>query len=328
MIVLPFDSEVVAPILSTQEARLLVDSIKGHMHSARAELLRLYEGQGWLSLGYENWRGCVVAEFGASQATLYRELEAAGIEREISQVEKSDGIPYQQLHALKPLPDAETRREVWREAIETVERAGLTAAHVQAVAERKLRLMAGRSEPRTPPIPANACYSLILADPPWRYEHCLDSADAIENHYPTMDLQAICDLPVKSLAADDCILFLWTTSPKLEEAMRVIEAWGFTYRTSLVWFKNGLGMGHYVRVNHELLLIGACGQPGTPLPENRPPSVIINDKGRHSEKPDVFRDTIERMYPGAKRIELFCRSPRAGWSVWGNEVECTTSASG
>lgn len=170
------------------------------------------------------------------------------------------------------------------------------------------------------PLPADK-YSLILADPPWRYEHCMDREDAIENRYPTMDLQAICDLPVPDIAAADCILFLWTTSPKLEEAMRVVQAWGFSYRTGMVWHKSGLGMGHYIRVDHEHLLIAAKGRPGVPIPENRPRSVIQAAKGRHSEKPGVFRETIERMYPEAKRLELFARGEApAGWTFWGNEA--------
>ncbi len=185
----------------------------------------------------------------------------------------------------------------------------------------KLAKKQSRPEPKpAPPLPEGQ-FSLILADPPWQYEYSLDSADDIENHYPTMDLQAICDLPVISLSAENSVLFLWTTSPKLPEGLRVIQDWGFRYRSSLIWSKSGLGMGYYARINHEFLLIGIRGEPGVPLPENRPVSIIEAPKGRHSEKPEVFRETIESMYPTAKRIELFCRNPRPGWAVWGNEVE-------
>jgi len=86
-------------------------------------------------------------------------------------------------------------------------------------------------------------FTVIYADPPWEYEHTKTDNRRIENHYPTMPLDAICALPVDSVAAADCVLFVWATSPKLAEAMRVIDAWGFTYRTSMVWVKDKIGMG-------------------------------------------------------------------------------------
>jgi N6-adenosine-specific RNA methylase IME4 len=92
----------------------------------------------------------------------------------------------------------------------------------------------------------------VYADPHWRYEHVETANRAIENQYPTMDLDAICDLPIASLVADRALLFLWATSPKLAEAKRVMSAWDFEYRTSFVWVKNQIGMGYYVRQQHEL----------------------------------------------------------------------------
>lgn len=163
-------------------------------------------------------------------------------------------------------------------------------------------------------------FSVIYADPPWRYEHIESESRAIENQYPTMSLDEICAMPVQDICADDCVLFLWATSPKLAEAMRVIEFWGFDYRTSMVWVKDKIGMGYYARQRHELLLIAKRGNPVTPEPSARPDSVVESERTEHSRKPEIFYDLIERMYPEFPRVELFCRTPRPGWRVWGNQA--------
>jgi N6-adenosine-specific RNA methylase IME4 len=162
-------------------------------------------------------------------------------------------------------------------------------------------------------------YPVIYADPPWRYEHAESRTREIENQYPTMELDEICALPVSEVTPDDAVLFLWATSPKLAEALRVLESWGFTYRTCMVWDKERIGMGYYARQQHELLLIATKGQPPAPAPEARPPSVIRAPRGEHSSKPERFYEIIEAMYGPLPKLELFCRSPRAGWKVWGNQ---------
>jgi len=163
-------------------------------------------------------------------------------------------------------------------------------------------------------------YNLIYADPPWRYDFAQSDSRKIENQYPTMEVDDICGMGITSKAADDAVLFLWATSPKLVEAMRVIEAWGFTYTTCMVWHKDKIGMGYYARQKHELLLIAICGRPDVPPTDARPESVIQAARTEHSKKPDVFYEVIEKMYPQAKKLELFCRSPRKGWTAWGNEA--------
>jgi len=168
-----------------------------------------------------------------------------------------------------------------------------------------------------PPVP------VLYADPPWQYEHVKTENRAIENQYPTMDLDAICALPVSTVATSDAVLFLWATSPKLAEAIRVIDAWGFTYRTCLVWVKDKIGMGYYARQQHELLLVAARGELPVPLPEHRPSSVITESRGDHSAKPAIVYDLIDRMYPGFLKRELFNRHglPRPGWAKpWGNQA--------
>jgi len=161
-------------------------------------------------------------------------------------------------------------------------------------------------------------YDIIYADPPWKYEFSQTKNREIENQYPTMDLEEICKLQIP--AADDAVLFLWCPMPKLDWGLKVIEAWGFKYRTGFVWVKDKIGMGHYVRSKHELLLIGIKGTPGTPLPANRPESVVFAPRSKHSKKPDVVYEIIEKMYPEKSYFEMFARETREGWEVWGNEV--------
>ncbi len=127
-------------------------------------------------------------------------------------------------------------------------------------------------------------------------------------------------MPVAEIAADDALLYLWATAPKLPECLKVIEAWGFEYRTHIVWVKDRIGTGYHARNQHELLLIAKRGEMPPPKPGQQPSSVIEAPRGAHSEKPAVFAELIERLYPDVGRIELFCRSPREGWAVWGNQA--------
>ncbi len=115
-------------------------------------------------------------------------------------------------------------------------------------------------------------------------------------------------------------LFLWAPNPELEEALAVLGAWGFTYRTNLVWVKQTLGMGYYARQRHETLLVGRRGEMPVPLEANRPDSVIEAARGEHSRKPEVVYALIERMYPSARKVELFARWRRPGWDAWGAEA--------
>jgi N6-adenosine-specific RNA methylase IME4 len=160
-------------------------------------------------------------------------------------------------------------------------------------------------------------FNIILADPPWRYEFSTSSNREIENQYPTMELEEICGLTIP--AANDCVLFLWATSPKLLEALKVLSAWGFSYKTCMVWVKDKWGMGYYARQQHEILLIGTKGTPGVPDPANRPSSVIEAARGRHSEKPAAVYELIKIMFPGRRYLEMFSRRNRPGWETWGNE---------
>lgn len=166
-------------------------------------------------------------------------------------------------------------------------------------------------------------YPIIYADPPWRYENppMGGTNRSIENHYPTMTLEEICALPVADLATDDAMLYLWATAPKLAECMQVITAWGFEYRTNIVWDKEAIGMGYHARNQHEILLIAKRGDIPPPQAGMQPSSVHREKRTEHSAKPVFYYEMIETAYPQLPKIELFCRSPREGWAVWGNQSD-------
>lgn len=161
-------------------------------------------------------------------------------------------------------------------------------------------------------------FDIVYADPPWRYSFSKSSSREIENQYPTMTVEEICALKVP--AAGDSILFLWATAPKLPEALSVMSAWGFSYKTHAVWDKQILGMGYWFRGRHELLLVGTRGRASPPRPEARVASVFSSRRRQHSAKPVEVRNWIDASFPNLRRIELFARNAAPGWSVWGNEV--------
>lgn len=163
---------------------------------------------------------------------------------------------------------------------------------------------------------------VLYVDPPWRYEYSVADSRQIENEYPTMSIEEICALPVEQAAADNCVLFLWATSPKLAEAFDVLRAWGFAYKTCAVWDKERMGMGYYFRQQHELLLVATRGNPRTPEESARVGSVLrINRDNKHSRKPEQLYGLIESMYPGSAKREIFARQSRPGWlPAWGNQV--------
>lgn len=163
-------------------------------------------------------------------------------------------------------------------------------------------------------------YDIIYADPPWRYDFSKSKSREIESHYQTMSLEDICALKIP--AKKDSILYLWATAPKLIEALKVMESWGFTYITNMVWIKPQLGMGYHGRGKHELLLIGKKGKKSPPKSQSRYQSVINASRGEHSKKPDLVYEIIEEAYPPTENqlLELFARKKRGGWTVWGLEV--------
>jgi len=184
----------------------------------------------------------------------------------------------------------------------------------------KIYKLIKRAEPpaEIPPLPSGI-YNVILADPPWRYEFSETDSRAIENQYPPMDLDTI--KKIKVPAADNSVLFLWATSPKLIEAIEVMGAWGFQYKTHAVWDKEIIGMGYWFRGQHELLLVGTKGNFSPPEASTRVSSVYTERRTKHSKKPEYYYDLIENYFPDGKYLELFARQKHSEkWEVWGIEV--------
>jgi len=162
-------------------------------------------------------------------------------------------------------------------------------------------------------------FAVILADPPWKYQNS-GFEEAAESHYPTMTTDAICNMSeqVKGWSTSGTVLFLWATNPMLLDAFRVLDCWGFTYKTNMAWIKDkGRGKGWFLKSRHELLLIGVKEQ--TPQPLERPDSAFEAARPeKHSQKPELAYKLIESMYAGP-HLEMFSRANRAGWKAFGNE---------
>lgn len=168
-------------------------------------------------------------------------------------------------------------------------------------------------------------YGVIVADPEWRFEPWSRNTGmdrAADNHYPTSVTEVIAARDVASIAAPDCVLFLWGTAPMMPHALCVMAAWGFDYRTHFVWRKDRIGTGYWNRNRHELLLVGVVGDVPAPVQGSQWDSVIDAARDEHSAKPDIFLEMVEAYFPTVPKIELNRRgTPRVGWDAWGNEVE-------
>ena len=166
-------------------------------------------------------------------------------------------------------------------------------------------------------------YGVIYADPEWRFEvYSRDTGmdRAADNHYPTSGTDAICARPVGDIAADDCVLFLWATVPMLPDALKVMAAWGFDYKSHCIWTKDKLGTGYWFRNAHELLLVGTRGKIPAPAMGTQWASTVEAAVGKHSAKPDRFYELIEEYFPTLPKIELNARNARPGWDSWGYEA--------
>lgn len=186
-------------------------------------------------------------------------------------------------------------------------------------------------------------YQVIYADPPWNYgDKRTGSLGGATNHYPTMPVEDICNLPIDNIAAEDCLLFMWITFPTLTDALDVIKAWGFKYKTlGFSWIKTNprqnlnqtaflatdsiddfFGIGAYTKSNCEVCLIATKGSGAQLVVDNTVRSTIIAPRQEHSRKPEEARQRIEQLVGGGRHmVELFARRPAEGWDVWGNEVK-------
>ena len=258
----------------------------------------------------------------------YRELQASARERRLGNLRQNSegatspprGKSRDQVAAwagvsARTVQDAATVQRHDRELFERVKAGTL---HADLAARRVRRSLRDAQLPAAPPLPAGP-FALLYADPPWQLGNP-DGINAPENHYPTLPLSEIKQL--QPSACENAVLFLWAVNCLLPQALEVINAWGFTYKTNLVWVKPAIGLGVWTRNRHELLLFATRGQIGVPEPTQRPDSVIEANRRRHSQKPAAVYELIEQAYPQLSKLELFARgTPRPGWQAWGNETQ-------
>lgn len=172
-------------------------------------------------------------------------------------------------------------------------------------------------------------FRTILADPPWQFMNRTGKVAPEHRRlrrYATMDLEAICALPVEDLADDPAHLYLWVPNALLAEGIEVMRAWGFRYKSNLVWYKvrkdggpDGRGVGFYFRNVTELVLFGVRGYMRTLDPGRRQVNLFSSQKREHSRKPDELYDIIEQCSPGPY-LELFARHDHPNWVQWGDEL--------
>ncbi|NBW12094.1 MAG: DNA methyltransferase [Caulobacteraceae bacterium] len=175
-------------------------------------------------------------------------------------------------------------------------------------------------------------FDVVLLDPPWSYYGQQSKWGAAAKFYDTMPDEALLALDVPSLLKPTSVVFCWATSPRLDFAIRTLGSWGLHYRgVSFVWVKtskSGKPFGargvrpSIVKPTTEFVLAASMAPKGRPMPvsDESVPQVVLAAPGRHSEKPDEVQARIERLYPSAKRLEMFARRCREGWQAWGNEI--------
>lgn len=170
-------------------------------------------------------------------------------------------------------------------------------------------------------------YQIIYADPPWSYKAKNPTCKlekkpetcSVNYYYKTLSLKDIKELPIKEVCEKDCVLFLWATTPMIQESLEVMKAWGFKYKTMITWEKtNNDCMGYWFRVCTEHLLVGTKGDIKSF--RNMTRTCYHSKREKHSKKPDYFYELIENVSEG-KKLELFARNKRKGWHSWGNEIE-------
>jgi N6-adenosine-specific RNA methylase IME4 len=168
-------------------------------------------------------------------------------------------------------------------------------------------------------------YNLILCDPPWSFSFSRSNSRKVDRHYPSLRLRELKDLDIERLCdpIDGTVLVMWTTGPKLADALEVLRAWGFQIKTLDTWDKERMGMGYYTRLQHEFILFAQWKKKpySVPAPASRPRSGIKGGYRGHSVKPVESYERLERMWPHARKIELFARSRRDGWDAIGDAID-------
>lgn len=166
-------------------------------------------------------------------------------------------------------------------------------------------------------------FDVIVADPPWRFasNSAARPGRNAMRHYPCMRVEEIAALPVQRISAPDALLLLWVTVPFMPRVGEVLAAWGFRYCSQLVWVKEDTGLGYWARNRHELVIIARRGRFPCLVPALFPDSVIVGGQREHSRKPEYLHRVIDARLPATRRLEMFARSERRGWTSWGNETQ-------
>ena len=183
----------------------------------------------------------------------------------------------------------------------------------KALTDKKLQI--------TPPM-IEGTFRIVYADPPWKYNDTLtENYGAADHHYPQMTIEELCEMKLPEIT-ENAVLFMWTTSPLLEDAFTVVKAWNFEFKTTFIWDKVKHNYGHYNSMRHEILLICTRGSCVPDIKELFDSVQVIERTNKHSEKPEQFRQIIDKLYPYGNRIELFARKKvkNKNWKVWGNEI--------
>ena len=291
----------------------------------KAEAARTYAKQAGLSLEGQNMLAEIKLRCERKAGALLGEMEKAkpgpkprDRSHDVSELPTLEELGISDMQSSRWQLEASVPEKDFEEHIKTTKEAAkeLTSASVLRLAQKL------QPKPEAPELPEGV-FDVIYADPPWKYnDTCEEGAiqgKGADKHYPVMTIEELCEMPIKQITGSNAILFLWVTSPLLDECWPVITAWGFMYKASFVWDKVKHNMGHYNSVRHELLLI--CTR-GSFLPQNKKlfDSVqSIERSSKHSEKPEEFRTIIEYMYPKSNKMELFARKKCHGWTAYGND---------
>jgi N6-adenosine-specific RNA methylase IME4/predicted XRE-type DNA-binding protein len=236
--------------------------------------------------------------------------------REVAKKLVEDGLSQRQAAKVLQVDQATVSRDLMQDASKTDARR-ITKAERRAEREQELAS-------KQTALPSQR-YGVIVADPEWRFEPYSRETGmdrAADNHYPTSVTDIIAERDVSNIAADDCVLFLWATVPMLCDALRIMETWGFEYKSHAIWDKVHIGTGYWFRNRHELLLVGTKGNIPAPAMGDQFASVMTIARKEHSAKPEQFLELIEQYFPNLPKIELNRRgASRPGWNAWGNEVQ-------
>jgi N6-adenosine-specific RNA methylase IME4 len=304
---------------TVQEVKTIRDQAEAVQHYLKVQgaAFQSQQDAAEVKLRAERLLGELLAEMPKNKGAAETRLHSATASPSYAEqgIEKTAAHRWQCL-AKVPTEDFESHVVQLRDAGKEITTAGALrlAKKLQQPGQQETPTKGGRIEDLHEAVKRGLKWGTIYADPPWQYGNQGTRA-ATDNHYPTMDLEAITALPVADLVTEKAHLHLWTTNGFLPEALQLIEAWGFEYRSLFIWCKPQMGLGNYWRVSAELLLLGVRGS--CPFRDQSLMNWAIIDRGEHSSKPEQVRLMIERASP-CSRLELFARQRYPGWDAWGH----------